>query len=138
MLKRLVIITAVTLLGALLCNAQTPDSHKTDGMHNGRHWSALTYDQRIIFTEGYGEHVAFTNTTGCKESAGAEFPFAATLTEIVKGIDQIYNAPENASIPIIFAFNAFYLRLRGASDFDIAALLRSYRMVEHPAQPAKK
>jgi hypothetical protein len=98
----------------------------------------LTHDQRIIFTDGYSEHVALANTMGCKEPVGAEFPFAATISEIVKGVDRIYDAPENAGIPIVFAFNAFYLRIRGASDADIAELLRSYLADEHPSPPAKK
>jgi hypothetical protein len=103
-------------------------------MFNGRWWSAMGEDGKILFLTGYTEHFLVSN---CDDKT---FPQKATFTEMASGLNRIYAAPENARIPIAFVLRVFQMKVSGAKETDIVERLRTLReafALSDAAAPAK-
>jgi hypothetical protein len=95
----------------------------------------MNASQRLYFLVGYSEHLNLAEATGCKGDPDIRFPaLPVNFGETVKGLDRIYDAPENAGVGIIWALDAFTLQVTGADEAKIADRLRIGRQIAN--QPA--
>jgi hypothetical protein len=116
-------------------NASLPAAQKSEGLLNGRYWNAQSAESRVDFIVGYSEHLTIAEATGWKEEDGTYFPHSpVSFGEIAKGLNRIYDAPENLNIPISFAIYVFQLRVTGKSEPYIAVRLE-YLRNRYSAQP---
>jgi hypothetical protein len=51
----------------------------------------------------------------------------ATIAESVKGLDQFYEDPANAAIPITYALKVFKMKVSGATPEKLASEAATYR-----------
>jgi hypothetical protein len=122
----------VLLLGSMvgLASAQkadTNDETRTRGLVNGRFWTILHYDTKLFFIIGF-----------CEGAASADVcPPQSEFGEIVKGIDRLYQEPENLRLPFVDAARIFAMKVTGATATQIEAVMDRARKYADTPSPEK-
>ena len=106
---------------AVMACAQPPAQQLTKNMSNGRRWAALSFEQRVFLINGIMEGLAMTDKA---DSYVAE---SSTVGEIVTALNQFYQDPANAAIPIIDGMIWFRHKVHGDSPESLAAIVASMR-----------
>jgi hypothetical protein len=81
---------------------------------------------KLYFVVGFAEALS---ASGVAEAVQAKYLSGATLGETVKGLDQFYEDPANAAIPVMMAFHVFALKVKGATPEDLAAEVAELRRI---------
>jgi hypothetical protein len=120
---------------AVYVSALDPDSLTTGGLYNGRGWVTANSGEKLYFVMAFGDALIVETKV-----SGVYFG-ESTNGEIVKGLDQFYEDPANASIPVPFAMKLFARKVSGASAEDLAArtaeLRRNAKAASQNAPDAK-
>jgi len=104
----------------------------TGGYFNGRGWNGLAHDQKSFFVSGFED--------GLQAIPSGQWFFGistATYGEIVVGVDEIFQKPENAALPVAAAIKVFTAKVNGATPAEVEVTLAQYRKVysDTPAAP---
>ena len=123
MLHQYLLVVAVA--SALSINAQTSASNfqQTAGLSNGRSWNAMAAEQKRAYVMGMVDVLASLKPQGADLFLSPRF----TVDETVGSIDQIYSAPENVLIPVVFALRLAVLKFNGGSSQEFDAMIVGFR-----------
>lgn len=112
----------VLVFWALPCTAQ-PIESRTNGMFNGRGWTATAGHNgdlvRFAFLVGYFDAAQSTAWIEGDKKAFARLPIAVTYEEAASFLDRFYRAPENLRFPVTFVLKIFALTTAGTNQADI-------------------
>jgi hypothetical protein len=122
----------VLFVAALSVSAQPPENQKTVGLRNGRYWAAQTEGSKIDFVVGFSEALAATGFHA-QSDWSEHFRGTETIGEAVRGLNQFYEDPANAAIPIEKALVVFARKLKGEPPEDSAALIAKLRGIFNAA-----
>jgi len=152
-MRRYIVVLVISSLAlSFRCLAdELAEQIKTLGQVNGRYWQSLSFDSKvtflIAFDEGYklaaprgitwnlqkivGDEKAAAVDKEIKEMFKLEsyLPEGMSYGEIAKGVDRIYESPENLVIPVKDVLTLVTRKVHGASQADIdqsAARLRGF------------
>lgn len=122
----------VFLGSILLCcalAAQTASNQFTNGARNGRYWLWMDPSARTTFLVGFSEamHVADAETRRMFFDVGV-----SVFGELQRGVDQFYDDPANASIPIASAISVWALKSNGATAEMVDAYIANLRRLSKP------
>jgi hypothetical protein len=151
----------VLSLAALACSAQTwSERNTTLGHVNARYWQSLSITSKadflIGFVDGYSEALpsgipwdlrkivgedkvaAATKAIESSRSLAWYFPDKMSYGELMKGIDQLYENPENIRLPIRDALEVFTRKANGATQAQIDDVLAARRKSVHDVEELMK
>ena len=105
-MKKLILIVVL----ATCVSAGDTSMQRTGGKLNGRWWHIMDNDQRFAYVLGYGDAAQMmTNWPNY-------FPvLPTTFEDVIKGVNRIYEEPENLVLPISDAIWLFTLKAKGYS-----------------------
>lgn len=99
-----------------------------EGVNNGRTWKSLNWTAKVFYVEGFLD--GMTAAEPSLEKTG-EYVARTTVGELVAGIDDIYNRPENARLMVIIAIRVFTMKVHGVSPALIEERLAHYRRTDN-------
>jgi len=129
-MKKLKLIGIALALCAGLVAADAP--LWTAGCFNGRGWKTLALAEKIAFVSGFEDGLEAATPAGQRPVVGLS---TATYGEIATGLDEIYQKPENAALPVAVAIQVFNAKVNGASPAEVEVRLAGARkaMSDFPA-----
>lgn len=112
--------------------AQQPDPLMTLGRYNGRAWLKMGQSLKLGYLSGYCDGVRSTVAEGGPSYVAATNTFKALIPlstdgDMVDFLDTFFKTPENRPLPIGLALRVFAIKLKGASEAEINALLAVLR-----------
>jgi hypothetical protein len=117
----------------LPCFSQAINNEKTLGGLNGRFWERLTPSDRLWFIIGLHEGLEYSEAT--MRSYFPDVPYS----DILKGVDRLYEEPETLTFPILYALEVFALKVNGATQSEIEKNLAERRQrIKDMEQAIKK
>ncbi len=122
-------------LALLLCTmlvASDDEPDKTLGAFNGRFWQKCNAAVKTGFIVGFNSAMQASTTISKQEVQ--KYTAGVSFGEMVKGVDQIYQTPENASLPIWVAIRIVVLKANGVPEDKIGETLVTegiWRPVNH-------
>jgi len=131
-------LAVALIIVASVCFAQAPASSaiETAGLSNGRRWSRMEINDRLIYIIAYHDGLmagVFYLGSGTQKEKIARlaemYPATMTLTEIGVAIDTFYNTPENALISVPRAMSFIAMKAAGVQQAEIDRLLSLARKV---------
>jgi len=142
-MKKLSLMALIFAALAVPFLAQENAPDQTAGYYNGRFWAKLGASGKLGWVTGYVDGLSTGLTVaGSKDAPGktaaAAFPFDMAFGEIVKAVDQFYEAPENARIPLWVALFGVNHKAHGDSPAqmeDWAATQRKQWSQDRSAVP---
>ena len=114
----------VALLSAVAACAQTPETHYTLAMRNGRGWADLSATAKLWFVVGFAE--ALQQTPPEKRLI---YLSSATFAETVLGVNQFYEDPANGAVPVAYALATFREKVNGAKPEELATSMADLRRI---------
>ena len=124
---------AILLVGfTLTIFAEIPPNQMTEGFKNGRWWEVCDSTARAYYLIGMADGLSASDANANISAKYSKDPPAkpynalgwlfppGTFAEAVKGLDQFYEDPANAAIPIQSALVIFGEKVKGASPEDLA------------------
>ncbi len=113
-----IIIAALILL--LAGTASADEGATTGTFMNGRGWTKMTGPMRAVYVMGLTNGLRYGDVV-CEKSSLAELYIApATIEEVVKALDRLYEDPANVWIPVLNALGIYVRQLDGATAEEIA------------------
>jgi len=148
--KKLLIVCGLLAITATI----TPAQVLQETPRNGRFWDVLVSSSKIVYVVGFLDGLSsaafktFFNTLPAQEMPNGDLekgralvyksmaaneailrPFfgKSTVAEVVKGVDQFYEDPANALVPIEFAMQYFQARASGSDMKEWQSKLQGQR-----------
>jgi hypothetical protein len=124
----------LALIFASGLSAQISPGMYSQGTLNCRWWKSqgAYYDHKLGFVIGYW--TALLSVEQTQAVRDVQPPPSTTYGEMISGITELCEAPENAAIPLGAAWTAFLAKLEGEPEANLRRMLELYRRraVEEP------
>ena len=121
----------VALLGAGVVCGQV--SAETSGFKNGRFWDILTSTEKTCFLTGFMEGIS----SGFPSKVD-EYASGLSFAETKKALDQFYEDPSNAQVPVMSAMLVVKSKVQGATPEELARRIAAVRKIWFDVEAAEK